>query len=167
MFSVVTPKWREPTRVIRMVQSMISEVSGPSITRRGHLSRRPHRGQQVINRTRARAPRRPAGSRDGRSAETPANLVPHFFPELFPARRPFLFVDIEAIENVEIFQDRMTIACHRQNAKLFSRRPAGASDLPFADRVGAGAGREAPQLRHFSRRQASANGVTEILPEMR
>ena len=88
------------------------------------------------------------------------------FPELFPARRPFLFVDIEAVENVEIFQDRMTIACHRQNAKLFGRRPAGASDLPFADRVGAGAGREATQLGHFSRRKASANGVTEILAEL-
>jgi len=110
--------------------------------------------------------RRPAGIRDARSAETPANLVPHLFPELFPARRPFLFVDIEAVENVEIFQDRMTIACHRQNAKLFGRRPAGASDLPFADRVGACAGREATQLGHFSRRQASANGITEILAEL-
>ncbi len=54
---------------------------------------------------------------DAGSAETPANLVPHLFPELFPARRPFIFVDVEPIEDVEIFQDRMTIACHRQDAK--------------------------------------------------
>jgi hypothetical protein len=34
--------------------SVVSEVSLPSITRRRHLSRRRHGGQQVINRTRVR-----------------------------------------------------------------------------------------------------------------
>ena len=96
------------------------------------------------------------------SAETPAYLVPHLFTEGFPARRSFFLVDIEAVEDVEVFQDRVTIASHRQDAKQFGRRPAGAGDFPSAYRVGAVAGREAAQLRHVGRGQASADRVAEI-----
>jgi len=65
-------------------------------------------------------------------------------------------------EDVEIFKDRVTVACHRQDAKQFGRRPAGAGDFPSAHRVGAVAGREAAQPCHFGGGQASANRVTEI-----
>ncbi len=39
-----------------------------------------------------------------RSAEARANFVAHFFAESFPARGPFAFVDVEAVEDVKIFQ---------------------------------------------------------------
>jgi hypothetical protein len=100
------------------------------------------------------------------SAETPANLVAHLFAEGFPARRSFLLVDMEPVEDVEIFEDRVTIACHRQDAKQFGHRPAGAGDFSFTHRIGAVARREATQLRHFSSRQAPADRVTEILAKL-
>src|ERR1700687_390500 len=159
---VVTPKWREPTRVIRMVVlSVMSEAFRPSITRRGHLSPRPPVGQRVINRGRALLNESRAGS-----GETPANLVPHLFAELFTARRSFFFADVEPVEDVEIFEDRVTIACHRQDAEQFGRRPAGAGDVPSAYRVGAVAGAKATELRQVRNGHASGDRVTEIVAKL-
>jgi hypothetical protein len=97
------------------------------------------------------------------SAETPANLIPHHLAKRFPARGSVLLVDIEPVEDVEIFQDRVTVAGHRQDAKQFGRRPAGTGYFPSADRIGAVARCEATQLRHIGGGQASAYRGTEIL----
>src|SRR6266853_1207306 len=56
------------------------------------------------------------------SAKAAADLVPHILAEGFSARGPVFLVDIEAVEDVEIFKDRISIACHRQYAKQFARR---------------------------------------------
>ena len=56
------------------------------------------------------------------SAETLANLVAHLFAELFAARRPFVFGNIMAVEDVEVFQDRVTIARHRQDPAVHRGR---------------------------------------------
>src|SRR6266571_3528560 len=85
------------------------------------------------------------------SAKAAADLVPHVLTEGFSARGPVFLVDIEAVEDVEIFKDRISIACHRQYAKEFARRSARAFDLPSAYRVGAVADGEATQLRHVGR----------------
>jgi hypothetical protein len=100
------------------------------------------------------------------SAEPPPHLIAHLRAEFGPARRPFLLVDIEAVEDVEIFQDRVTIAGHRQDAEQFARRPARAADFPAADHVGAVAGGKPAQPRHVGRRQAFADGVAEILAKL-
>src|ERR1700687_763666 len=100
------------------------------------------------------------------SAETLANLVAHLFTELLPPRRSFFLADIEPVEDVEILQDRVTIACHRQDAQQFARRPAGAADFPSAYRVGAAAGGEAAKFRHVGRRQALADRLTEIRAQL-
>ena len=80
---------------------------------------------------------------EGGSAEALTNLVAHLFAELLPARRPFRFGDVEAVEHVEIFQDRVVVAGHCQDTKQFGRRPAGAGDFPPPDGVAAIGGREA------------------------
>jgi len=100
------------------------------------------------------------------SAKAAADLVPHVLAEGFSARGPVFLVDIEAVEDVEIFKDRISIACHRQYAKEFARRSARAFDLPSAYRVGAVADGEATQLRHVGRGQASADRMTEILAKL-
>src|SRR6266568_3188298 len=100
------------------------------------------------------------------SAKEAANLVPHFLAEGFSARGPVFLVDIEAVEDVEIFKDRISIACHRQYAKEFARRSARAFDLPSAYRVGAVAGGEATQLGHIGSGEASADRMTEILAKL-
>ncbi len=51
--------------------------------------------------------------------------------KLFAARRPFLDGDVESVEHVEIFKDRITLACHRHDAKQSGRT----GDLPSADGV--------------------------------
>ena len=101
-----------------------------------------------------------------RSAEPAPDLVPHVLAESLSAGRAILLVDIEAVEDVEIFQDRISIACHRQYAKEFARRSARAFDFPSAYRVGAVAGGEATQLRHIGSGEASADRMTEILAKL-
>jgi len=96
------------------------------------------------------------------SSEAPTDLVAHLFAKLFPAGGSFIFRDIEPIEDVEFFKDRVTVACHRQDDQQFGSRPAGAGDFPSAYRVGAVTGREATQLRHVCRGQGSADGIAEI-----
>jgi hypothetical protein len=115
--------------------------------------------------------RRPVGevgrvAQGAGSAETLANLVAHLFAELFATRRPFVFGNIMAVEDVEVFQDRVTIARHRQDPQQFARRPAGAADFPSAYRVGALAGGEPTEPCHFSRRQAFADGDAKILAKL-
>jgi len=100
------------------------------------------------------------------SAKAAADLVPHILAEGFSARGPVFLVDIEAVEDIEIFKDRISIACHRQYAKQFARRSARASDFPSAYRVGSVAGGEATQLRHVGSGQASADRLTEILAKL-
>jgi len=100
------------------------------------------------------------------SAEAAADLVPHILAEGFSARGSVFLVDIEAVEDVEIFKDRISVACHRQYAKQFTRRPARAFDFPSAYGVGAVARGEAAQLRHVGGRQASADRMTEILAKL-
>jgi hypothetical protein len=100
------------------------------------------------------------------SAKAAADLVPHILAEGFPARGPVFLVDIEAVEDIEIFKDRISIACHRQYAKQFAGRSARASDFPSAYRVGSVAGGEATQLRHVGSGQASADRLTEILAKL-
>jgi hypothetical protein len=101
-----------------------------------------------------------------RLAEPAPDLVAHVLAESLPARGAILLVDIEAVEDVEVFEDRISIACHRQYAKQLGRRPAGAFDFPFAYRVGAVARRKAAQLCHVGSRQASADRMTEILANL-
>ena len=108
---------------------------------------------------------RPHGRRQaagGCSGEAPANLVAHLFAKLFPAGGSFIFGDIEPIEHVEFFEDRVTIARHRQDAQQFGHRSARAGDFPSAYRVDAIARREAAQLRHIGSGQRSADRITEI-----
>ena len=69
--------------------------------------------------------------------EAAANLVAHLLAEFFPARRSFLFRDIEPIEDVKIFNNRVTIARHGEDAQQFGRRPTRAADFPSANGVGA------------------------------
>src|SRR4030088_886093 len=101
-----------------------------------------------------------------RLAEPAPDLVAHVLAEGLSARGAILLVDIEAVEDVEVFQDRISIARHRQYAKQLGRRPAGASDFPFAYRVGAVARRKAAQLRHVGSGQASADRMTDILANL-
>ena len=58
---------------------------------------------------------------EGRSAEPLTNLVAHLFAELFPARRPFRFRNVEAVEHVEIVEDRVMVAGHGQDAQHATR----------------------------------------------
>jgi len=83
-----------------------------------------------------------------------------------PAGGSFVFGNIEPIEDVEFFKDRVTIARHRQDAQQFAGRPARARDFPSAYRVGAVAGRKAAQFRHVRRGQRSADRITEIHAEL-
>src|SRR5229473_7580931 len=99
----------------------------------------------------------------GRLFETPANFVAHVFAEFCPAGRPVFFADIEPVEDVEIFKDRVTIAGHRQDAKQFTRGPAGAGDFPSTYGVAATCWREAAELRHVASRQGAANRLAKVL----
>jgi hypothetical protein len=96
------------------------------------------------------------------SSEAPTNLGAHLFAELLPAGGSFTFGDIEPIEDVEFFKDRVTIARHRQDAQQFGRRSARAGDFPSAYRVGAITGGKATQLRHVCRGEGSADRITKI-----
>jgi hypothetical protein len=98
--------------------------------------------------------------------ETLANFVAHLFAEFLPARRSFSFRNIESIKDVKIFEYRITVASHGQDAKEFVRRSAGARDLPSAYGVGAAARRQAAKFRHIRRRQRPADGVAEILAKL-
>ena len=105
------------------------------------------------------------------SAENPlfealANFVAHLFAEFLPARRSFSFRNIESIKYVKIFQDRITVAGHGQDAKEFVRRSAGTGDLPSAYGVGTAARGQATKLRHIRTRQRPADGVAEILAKL-
>src|SRR5260370_29987687 len=100
--------------------------------------------------------------REATSAETSPDLIAHLFAEFCTARRSFMFGDVETVEDVEVFQDRVTVACHRQDAKQLARRPARACDFPPAYGVGAAAGRKAAQFRHVGSRQAFADRFTQI-----
>src|SRR5438876_3655699 len=95
-----------------------------------------------------------------------AHLGAHFFAKFSPARRAVLLADVMAVEHVEVFQDGMTVAGHRQNAQQFGRRPARARDLPAPDRIGAAACRETTKLRHVGCRELSADRVAKIAAEL-
>ena len=97
------------------------------------------------------------------SAKATTNLVAHLFAEGFPARGSLGLGDTVPVEEVEIFEDRMTIAGHRQDAELFGNLFAGTGDFPLAYRVGAGLLCETTKLRHVCRRQWPADGVSDIL----
>ena len=96
-------------------------------------------------------------------AESATDLVPHLFAEGFPARGPLRLGDIVPVEDVEIVEDRIPIARHRQQPELFGNRFAGTCNLPFSYHVGTGVRRETAQLRHVGDRQRPADGVTEFL----
>ena len=98
--------------------------------------------------------------------KAPADFIAHLFAELFPARRPFLLGYVETVEDVEIFQDRVAVARHRQDAQQFARRSARARDLPAPDGVAAIAGRKAAELGHVGGGQGAADRVTEIAAEL-
>jgi hypothetical protein len=95
-----------------------------------------------------------------------ANFIAHLFPEFLPARRSFGFRNIESIKYVEIFQDRITVAGHRQDAKEFVRRSARTRNLPSAYGVGTAARCQAAKLGHIRRRQRPADSVAEILAKL-
>ncbi|MDP3075180.1 MAG: hypothetical protein Q8N40_06020 [Bradyrhizobium sp.] len=97
------------------------------------------------------------------SAKAATDLVAHLFAEGFPARGSFRLGDSVPVEDVEIVEDRMTIAGHRQDAELFGNLFAGTGDFPLAYRVGAGVLGETAKLRHVRRRQRPADGVSDIL----
>jgi len=101
-----------------------------------------------------------------RSFETLANFIAHLFAEFLPACRSFCFRNIESIKYVEIFQDRITIAGHGQDAKEFVGRSAGAGDLPSAYGVGTTARCQAAKPRHVGGRQRPADGVAEVLAKL-
>jgi hypothetical protein len=117
---------------------------------------------------------RPVGGRTGllegffRSAalKTPANFVPHFFAKLLAARVSLVLGNIEPIEDVEIFKDRMTIARHRQDAEEFGNRSARAGNFPSADGVGAAGGRKTTELRHIGSGQRATDRFAQILAEL-
>jgi hypothetical protein len=98
--------------------------------------------------------------------ETLANFIAHLFAEFLPARRSFGFRNIESIKYVEIFQDRITVAGHGQDAKEFIRRSARTGDLPSPHGVRTAPWRQAAKLRHIRRRQRPADGVAEILAKL-
>src|SRR6266851_1887252 len=83
-----------------------------------------------------------AGCAVAASAQAAADFVAHAFAKSLPASRSFRFCNVKAVEDVEIVQDRVTIAGHRQDIKQFRGRTAGTRDLPAADHVGAVAGPE-------------------------
>jgi hypothetical protein len=100
--------------------------------------------------------------REDASAETPPDLIAHLFAEFFAAGRTFVFADSVPVEDVEVFQDRMTVACHGEDAKQFACRPARTCDFPTAYGVGAAAGRKATQFRHVGSGQGFADRFTQI-----
>src|SRR5664279_926894 len=94
--------------------------------------------------------------------EAAANLVAYLLAEFLPSRRSFLFGDVEPIEDVKIFDNRVTSARHGEDAQQFGCRPAGPADFPSANGIGA-ARREAAKLRHIGGGQRSADRIAEIL----
>ena len=94
-----------------------------------------------------------SASRATVSAKAATDLVPHLFAEGFPARGSLGLGDIVPVEDVEVVEDRMAIAGHRQDAELFGHRLARTGDLPLAYRIGAGVRCETTELRHVRRRQ--------------
>src|SRR5882672_6314341 len=99
-------------------------------------------------------------------AKAATDLAAHLLAERFPARRSFPLCDIKAIEDIEVFENRMPIAGHRQHAELFRDLFAGTGDFPSANHVSAGVRRKAAQLCHIGRRQRPADGVTEIFAKL-
>jgi hypothetical protein len=91
------------------------------------------------------------------SLEAPANFVPHFFTKFFSALVSLIFGDIEAFEYVEVFENRVTIAGHRQYAKQFGNGAARTGYFPFAYRVGPDSRRKPAELRHVRSGQGSAD----------
>src|ERR1700761_4829073 len=79
-----------------------------------------------------------------------ANLVAHLFAEGRSQGRAFFFVDVPAIEDVEVFEDGVTIAGHRENRQQLVRRSARTCHLPSANRVGAVLRFEPAKLCHVS-----------------
>jgi hypothetical protein len=53
------------------------------------------------------------------SSETAAHFVAHLLPEFGAARGTIPFANVMAIEHVEILEDRICIARHRQDAQQF------------------------------------------------
>src|SRR6185437_16416505 len=102
---------------------------------------------------------------DNRSAEPATNFVAHLLAELLAARRAFLFGDVEAVEHVEIIEDRVALAGHRQDTKQFPRGPGRAGDFPAPDGIAAAAGRKAAKLRHIGCAELPADGLAEVVAE--
>src|SRR6185369_10887551 len=61
------------------------------------------------------------------------------------------------------FEDRIVVAGHRQDAQQLRHRSGRASDLPFADGVGAVGSRQPAEFGHVGHRQRLADGLTEVL----
>lgn len=102
-----------------------------------------------------------------RSVEASANLVAHLLAELLPPRRPLLFGDIKAVEDIEIVENGITVAGHCQNTKQFAGRSGGTGDFPSANGIGAGlARREAAQLGHVGGRERSTDRLAEIVAQL-
>jgi hypothetical protein len=64
--------------------------------------------------------------------------------------RPVFLVDVAAVDDVEVFEDRVTAAGHRQDAKQLGRGISGTGDVPSADHVGAAS---RAQSGHLGRRR--------------
>ena len=97
--------------------------------------------------------------------KTAAYFVAHPFAKFCPARGPVLFAHVKAIEHIEIFQDRMAIAGHGQNAKQLPCRAARARNFPSPYRIRA-ALRQAAQLRHVGRGERLADRLAKIAAEL-
>ena len=100
------------------------------------------------------------------SAKATTDLVPHLFAEGFPARGSLSLGEIVPVEDVEVVEDRMAIAGHRQDAELFGDLFAGTADFPSANHGGAGFRRKTAQPGHIGCRQRPADGVSEIRAEL-
>jgi hypothetical protein len=100
-----------------------------------------------------------------RLIEAAANLIAHLLAEFLPARGSVLFRDIEPIEDVKIFDNRVTIARHGEDTQQFGGRPAGPADFPAANGVGA-ARREAAKPGHVGSGQRSVDRIAEVLAKL-
>src|SRR6185437_17044213 len=91
------------------------------------------------------------------SRETPADLVAHHLAKFGAAGRAIPLTDVEAVEHIEVVQDRIFLARHRENAQQFTSRAARAAHFPAANGIAALRG-QAAQARHVGRAELSANG---------
>jgi hypothetical protein len=99
------------------------------------------------------------------SSETAAHFVAHLLPEFGAARGTIPFANVMAIEHVEILEDRICIARHRQDAQQFGRGAARPRHFPAAYGIGF-TGRQAAQFGHVGHGERLANGRAEVFAEL-